>query len=80
MKYFLKDIAKERNLSFLRLSRFPRNEKAKELGCEHTHFVTPNGLDSDEHYTTAVELAKIASYAIKNKEFINITNKMHNNY
>lgn len=50
------------------------NEKAKELGCEHTNFVTPNGLDAPDHYTTAVELAKIASYAIKNKDFIDITN------
>lgn len=50
------------------------NKKAKELGCEHTNFVTPNGLDAEKHYTTAVELAKIASYAIKNPEFITITN------
>ncbi|MFV0344084.1 MAG: D-alanyl-D-alanine carboxypeptidase family protein [Anaerocolumna sp.] len=50
------------------------NKKAKELGCEHTNFVTPNGLDATNHHTTAVELAKIAAYAIKNKEFIEITN------
>lgn len=50
------------------------NKKAKELGCEHTRFVTPNGLDAEGHYTTAVELAKIASYAVKNDEFIKITN------
>lgn len=50
------------------------NAKARELGCVNTNFVTPNGLDADQHYTTAVELAKIASYAIKNKEFIEITN------
>lgn len=50
------------------------NAKAKELGCEHTNFVTPNGLDAASHYTTAVELAKISSYAIKNKQFIEITN------
>lgn len=50
------------------------NMKAKELGCEHTNFVTPNGLDATNHYTTAAELAKIASYAIKNKDFIEITN------
>lgn len=50
------------------------NKKAKELGCEHTNFVTPNGLDAEGHYTTAVELAKIACYAIKNPEFIKITN------
>lgn len=52
------------------------NEKAKELGCTHTNFVTPNGLDSstEQHYTTARELATIASYAIKNKQFLEITN------
>ncbi len=50
------------------------NAKAKDLGCEHTNFVTPNGLDATNHYTTAVELSRIASYAIKNKEFIDITN------
>ena len=50
------------------------NEKARELGCENTNFVTPNGLDADGHHTTAVELAKIAAYAIKNEDFIKITN------
>ena len=29
------------------------NQKAEELGCTDTHFVTPNGLDANEHYTTA---------------------------
>lgn len=48
--------------------------KAHELGCEHTSFVTPNGLDAQGHFTTAVELAKIASYAIRNPEFVKITN------
>lgn len=48
------------------------NAKAKELGCEHTNFVTPNGLDADGHYTTAVELSRIACYAIKNKEFLKL--------
>ncbi|WP_313128828.1 D-alanyl-D-alanine carboxypeptidase family protein [Anaerocolumna sp.] len=51
------------------------NDKAKEIGCKNTHFVTPNGLDADGHYTTAVELSKIASYAIKNEQFIKITNE-----
>lgn len=50
------------------------NNKAKELGCEHTNFVTPNGLDAEEHYTTARDLAVIASYAIQNEEFIKVTN------
>lgn len=50
------------------------NKKAKELGCIHTHFVTPNGLDAEGHYTTAYELACIGSYAIRNKTFVEITN------
>ena len=48
------------------------NEKAAELGANHTHFVTPNGLDADGHYTTAYDLALIASYAIENEEFLKI--------
>ena len=50
------------------------NQKAKELGCNDTNFVTPNGLDAEGHYTTARDLAIIASYAIKNDKFIKITN------
>lgn len=50
------------------------NAKARELGCTNTHFVTPNGLDNPEHYTTAVELCRIASYAIENKAFKKIIN------
>ncbi|MSS63408.1 D-alanyl-D-alanine carboxypeptidase family protein [Velocimicrobium porci] len=45
------------------------NEKAKELDLVHTHFITPNGLDAENadgiHGTTAVELAKIMRYCIK---------------
>lgn len=50
------------------------NDKARDLGCEDTNFVTPNGLDAEGHYTTARDLAVIASYAIKNDQFISITN------
>lgn len=49
------------------------NQKAEELGCVDTHFVTPNGLDAEGHYTTAAELARIAAYAIKNETFLSIT-------
>lgn len=35
------------------------NEKAAELGCENTHFVTTNGLHNEEHYTTAHDMALI---------------------
>ncbi len=45
------------------------NDKAKELGCVDTYFITPNGLDAEDengiHSTTATEMAKIAAYAIK---------------
>ena len=53
------------------------NEKARELGCINTYFITPNGLDAEDengkHSTTARELALIASYAIKNDEFNKVT-------
>lgn len=45
------------------------NEKAKELQLENTHFVTPHGLDNENHYTTAVELAKLTDFALKNEKF-----------
>lgn len=50
------------------------NDKARSLDCNNTNFVTPNGLDAEGHYTTAKDLALISSYAIKNKDFIEITN------
>lgn len=48
------------------------NNKALELGLTNTHFVTPHGLDNDEHYTTAYELALLTSYALKNETFCKI--------
>lgn len=53
------------------------NQKAQDLGLTSTHFVTPHGLDQDEHYTTAFELAKLANYALKNKTFAKIVNTSH---
>lgn len=41
------------------------NKKAEDLGLENTHFITPHGLDEEEHYTTAYELAIITDYALK---------------
>ncbi|MGN1140177.1 MAG: D-alanyl-D-alanine carboxypeptidase family protein [Oliverpabstia sp.] len=44
------------------------NLKAREIGCEHTYFITPNGLDDEDehgvHSTTAVDLARILRYCI----------------
>lgn len=48
------------------------NEKAAELGCENTHFVTPNGLHDDDHYTTAYDMALITKYALQNDTFRSI--------
>lgn len=45
------------------------NKKAEELGCKHTHFVTPNGLHDDDHYTTAYDMALIMRAAIHNDQF-----------
>lgn len=45
------------------------NQKALELGCEGTHFVNPNGLYDENHYTTAEDLALISMEAMKNQEF-----------
>lgn len=53
------------------------NDKARELGCENTYFITPNGLDAEDengkHSTTARELALIAAYAVKKDDFNVIT-------
>lgn len=48
------------------------NKKAEEIGLKNTHFVTPHGLDEEEHYTTAFELALITNYALNIKEFAQI--------
>lgn len=48
------------------------NEKAKELGCKNTHFINPNGIHNENHYTTAYDLALITQYAMKNQTFRDI--------
>ncbi len=57
------------------------NQKAKEIGCEDTYFITPNGLDAQDtngiHETTAKDLAAIMRYCIflspKKDAFLEIT-------
>ena len=53
------------------LSAFSKlmNEKAEEIGMKNTHFVTPSGLDEEEHYSTAYDMAILASYCVKNPCF-----------
>lgn len=45
------------------------NEKAIELGCKNTHFVNPNGIHDENHYSTAYDLALMGQYAMKNEVF-----------
>ncbi|MBQ7977759.1 MAG: D-alanyl-D-alanine carboxypeptidase [Clostridia bacterium] len=47
-------------------------ETAKKAGAENTSFANPHGLDAEEHYTTARDLAKITAYALKNEDFAQI--------
>ena len=41
----------------------------EKVGVENTHFENPHGLYGENHYTTAYDMAKITSYALKNKQF-----------
>ncbi len=49
------------------------NERAKELGCLDSHFVNPNGLPDDDHYTTCYDLALIGREFFKNETLCNIS-------
>lgn len=48
------------------------NEKAKELNLTNTHFENPHGLDAQNHYSCALDLANLARYALKNELFAKI--------
>ncbi|MBQ7478473.1 MAG: D-alanyl-D-alanine carboxypeptidase [Selenomonadaceae bacterium] len=48
------------------------NEKAGEIGCTDTHFANPNGLPNPAHLSTARDMAQIAAYCMRNKEFRSI--------
>ena len=45
------------------------NLRAAEIGMVNTHFVTPSGLDDEEHYSTAYDMALLAREALKNPDF-----------
>ncbi len=49
------------------------NKKAHELGLKNTNFVNPTGLDEDNHYSTAYDMAIIARELIKHEEIFNYT-------
>jgi D-alanyl-D-alanine carboxypeptidase (penicillin-binding protein 5/6) len=52
------------------------NSRAKELGATNTHFVNPNGLHNDEHYTTAKDLAMIAKHAMTLEKFRSVVGEV----
>ncbi len=48
------------------------NETARSFGATNTHFVNPNGLHDDDHYTCVYDLYLIFSHAIELEEFVNL--------
>lgn len=51
------------------------NERAKKIGMKSTNFVTPSGLDDDNHHSTAYDMALLGCEAVKNPEFLYICSK-----
>ena len=48
------------------------NEKAAELGCQDSHFANPSGLNNEEHYVSAYDMALITRAAFENPTFAKI--------
>lgn len=48
------------------------NEKAAALGCTGTHFANPDGIHDANHYTTAADMLKIATFALQKSELSSI--------
>ncbi|QCX32656.1 D-alanyl-D-alanine carboxypeptidase [Caloramator sp. E03] len=48
-------------------------DKAFEIGAYNTSFKSPHGLDMENHYTTAIDLARITAYAMKDETFVKIS-------
>ena len=48
------------------------NQRAAEMGLEDTHFATPSGLDAEDHYSSAYDMAVLASNALQNEDFLAI--------
>ena len=44
-------------------------ERAKELGCKNTNFITANGLHDENHYTTAYDMALIAKELLTHEDY-----------
>ena len=48
------------------------NAKAQSLGATNSHFVTPNGLHDEDHYTTVYDMYLIMNAAVQNETFVEI--------
>lgn len=48
------------------------NEKARELGCTDTNFVSVNGLSGEEHYSTARDMARMAQALLEDRDLARI--------
>jgi serine-type D-Ala-D-Ala carboxypeptidase (penicillin-binding protein 5/6) len=48
-------------------------DKARSIGALNTHFKNASGLPTDDHYTTAYDLALILRYAMRNEQFMQIS-------
>lgn len=49
------------------------NQKARELGLLNTHFANPHGLDNENHYSTARDMAKLAQELLKYEDILRFT-------
>ena len=45
------------------------NQRAEQIGVQHTHFVTPSGLHDEQHYSTAYDMAMLTAVALQNADF-----------
>lgn len=48
------------------------NETAKEIGMTHSSFANPNGLDHEQHYSTARDMSRLACEAVRNETLVRI--------
>lgn len=51
------------------------NDKAEQIGMTSSNFVTPSGLDDENHYSTALDMAHLMAYAMSNSSFAELTAK-----
>ena len=75
---FKTDSSSEAELEFkLNIAKFSElmNDRAKSLGCTGTHFVNPNGIHDNDHYTTALDLAIIGQVAYRDSYIRTLASK-----